>query len=816
MYDNTSFGSWLKNRRKELDFTREELAHEVGCSPIMIYKIESAERRPSKQIASLLAHKLQIPELEIDSFIKFARQSDAANVTHSASIKGISPSITPLIGRDSELLKIENMLFTDHNRLITLVGSPGVGKTSLAVQVLRNVADLFDDESYFVSLVSLNETEAAASTIAVSLGLQEVTGQSPTEQITHFFANRMSLLVIDNFEHLLERKALIAGLHDSCPMLHIIMTSRAALKLEHETVFRVRPLKTPDFKYPIRAAQLVDYSSIDLFVHYARAVQPSFALTDDNALSVAQICYRLEGIPLAIVLAAARVKTFRPEILFQHLEKRLGSVTTGRKSVNTQHQTLRDALSWSYDLLTMSQQQLFAKLAIFVNGSTFEAVEHVCRENDEDMLTTLEALVDHNIVNETQDDAGQTRFCMLETIREYALEKLDEVSAYQADSLKRAHAEYFLSLAEQADPFLRTKDQLIWLKRLGADQDNFEAALEWSQQSDKEINLRLAGALGWFWYVSGKMQRGTYWLKLATQNVQNAPLRYRAKALLYITAIGTKSGDFQWAFDAGEEAVRLYRILQDDRMLAQALIGTLSTHLGLGYQDKLEAIASEGIALAERTNDTYTSAVYGLQTAFMQSDPNIKIDIIEKLIPAIRETGERWLLNTSLIELGHIYLYKGDYPHAEEILRECLKSCREISDMWIAGWALGALGEARFYQGDSTAAVKMIIEGLELSRSIYDTEGCAVRLTQLAAVFDTLGHSDFAAHLLGNVSGAYTNIGQLAREMHVARYNNLLNKAREHLTGNAFSAAWNAGKIMKLEQVIEYALSYTIFVANLV
>ncbi len=810
MYDNLTFGGWLKTRRQALDYTREELANKVGCSPIMIYKIESAERRPSKQIASLLARELQIAPIELDTFIKFARQSDSTPINKDGSVKGIPALITPLIGRETELMKIEDMLFASQNKLITLIGAPGVGKTSLATQVLLNVADRFDDESYFVSLVSIRDPDAVASAIATNLGLQDVNGQSPTEQLKHYFANRMSLLVLDNFEHLVKAKSLITELCDACPRLHIIITTRAALKLPNETLFRVKTLKTPDLKQPIHLSRLLEYASVDLFVHYVRVSQPSFTLTDQNALPVAQICARLEGVPLAIVLAAARVKTFSPEILFQHLEKRLGSVTTAHSLVRANHQTLRDALLWSYELLNTSEQQLFAKLAIFVNGSTFEAIEQICRENDEDMLNTLEGLVDQNLVQETQDEAGQNRFSMLETIREYALEKLDEASAYQVDALRREHAEYFMSLAEQAEPLLRTKEQLIWLARLGADQDNFEAALEWSLHFDKEVNLRLAAALGWFWYISARIQRGTYWLKLATRDIQNAPLRFRANAFIYSMAIGTISGDFQWAFDSGEEAVRLYRILQDDRMLGQALIGSITTHLIMGYQDKLEAIASEGIALAQRTNDTYASAVYGFQSAAMESDNHVKITILEKYLPDIRETGERWLLNTTLIELGHTYLDMGDYARAEAILRECLISCKEISDMRLTGWVLGALGEAQFYLGDSTAAAKMIVEGLEISRSINDMEGSTIRLTQLATVFHALGHSEFAAHLLSNVSNLNNGTGQIAREMHIARYDKIYQQVHEHLSENAYNAAWNAGKIMKLEQTIEYALSYAI------
>jgi len=811
MYDNLSFGGWLKRRRKELDFTREELAKQVGCSTIMIYKIEASRRRPSKQIAALLARELKIPPQELDNFIKFARQSDAPNTTSDSTTKGIFPSITPLIGREAELITLEDMLLVDRKNIITLVGIPGVGKTSLAAQLLRNVEDQFDDESYFVSLVSIHEPDAVAPTIARCLGLQEVAGQSHLEQIKRFFTNRVSLLVLDNFEHLLKSKSLITELSEACPRLHIIITTRVALKLPNETVFRVKTLKTPDLKHVVHFTQLLDYSSVDLFVHHARAAKPLFALTDENALAVAQICTRLEGIPLAIVLAAARIKMFSPESLYPHLDKRLSSVTARYGS----HETLRDALAWSYDLLSLNEQQLFSKLAVFRHGGTFEAIEKVCRENDEDVLGSLETLIDHNLVQETQDEADQTRFYMLETMREYASEKLDQVSAYQVDEIKRAHAEYFLSVAEQAEPRLRTKDQLIWLARLDADQDNFEAALDWSLQADAEINLRLAGALGWFWYIRGRLRRGTYWLKLATQNIQNAPLRFRANAYFYISAIASVTGDSQWGFEASEEAVRLFRILQDDRMVGQALVGHVTSHLSLGLWDKINALLSEGMELAEKANDKHTLAAYGIHIAFIQPDNVIRANAIEAQLPIIRETGDLWLLNLSLVELGHTYIHLGNYQRAEEIIREALKSIRKISDIRVEGWALGILGEAQFYLGDMAAASQMIIEGLRISRDVSDKEASAIHLTQLAMVFHAAGHSEFAAHLLGNVSNLGNRGNQLGRDVHISRYNKILEQVREHLSPNAFNASWQAGKTMILEQTIEYALSYAAVVDNL-
>lgn len=814
MYDNLKFGAWLKNRRNELDFTREELARHVGISPILVYKLEAEERRPSKQTAAILARVLEISPTQLEDFIKFARQTNRTSST--APVKGIPSSITPLIGRDREISKIEDMIFVDHNRLMIFTGLPGVGKTTLAAQTLYLFADRFDDQSYFVPLAPVRDADSVASTIAQTIGLQEVTDQTPTDQLKHFFAKRMSLLVLDNFEHLQKSKSLIVELSAACPHLHIIITTRAALKLPNEAVLRIKPLKTPDAKQPIGLTQAVEYSSIELFVHYARASQPTFVLTEDNAPAVAQICTRLEGVPLAIVLAAARIKMFSPASLYEHLNKRLSSVTAAHQPTARTHQTLRDALAWSYDLLTASQKQLFTRLAVFVNGASFEAIEKICREQDEDILSTLEALVDQNLVQETQNSAGQNRFSMLETVREYALEQLDQFSAYEVDSLRRMHAQYFLSVAEQAEPFLRTKDQLIWLARLTADQDNFEAALEWSLQFDPEINLRLASALGMFWYIGGRLQRGTYWLKHATKNAQNAPLRFRANAYFYISVIGSVTGDFQWALEASEEAVRLFRILQDDRMVGRALAGHLTSHLSLGHWDKLEELLREGMELAQRTNDKHTSAAYGLHIAIYQPDSNAKVNTIEAYLPAIRDTGERWLLNTALVELGQTYIYMGKYQRAEAILRECLKSCQELSDIRLTGWALGALGEAQFHLGDVSAAAKLIIESLGMSRDVNELEGTAVRLTQLSTVFQAIGHNEFAVHLLGNVSNLMNSGNQLAREIHMGRYNKVVDKAREELSPNAFTACWNAGKMMKQEQAVEYALSYAMFEANLV
>ncbi len=816
MYDNISFGTWQKLRRKELDMTREELAQKIGCSPIMIYKIEAGERRPSKQIATLLARELKILDNDVDTFIRFARHSDGANVHADRPIKGIPSFISPLIGRETDLMKLENMLLLDKERLITLVGIPGVGKTSLAAQILLNTADRFDDESYFVSLISIRDPEEVASAIAISLDLKEISGQSPIDQIKHFFANRMSLLVLDNFEHLLKNKAMITELCEACPRLQIIVTSRAALKVPNEVIFRVKTLKTPDVKQVINPSRLREYASVELFVQAARASQPNFALTFDNAPAVAQICARLEGIPLAIVFAAARIKMFSPERLLQQLEKRLSTVTSSTTPAPSHHKTLRSALEWSYDLLNPAQQQLLAKLAVFVNGSTFEAIEHICRDADEDVLSPLEVLVEQNLVQEMQDAAGHTRFYLLETVREYALERLNDMSAYQVDALRRAHTAYYLSLAEQAEPQLRGKDQLAWFGRLSADEDNFEVVLEWSQQYDAEINLRLAGALAWFWFIRGRLQRASHWLKIATLNADYLPARYRANAYFYISAIGTITAEFQWALDGSTEAIRLFRELGDDRMVGQALVGHITNRVSLGNFDKLDELLREGTELAQRSDDKHTLAAYGLHLGFLQPDPQIKAQILERYLPPMRDTGDRWILNTALIELGQTYVSIGNYERAETVLRESLRSCQELGDIRQSGWTLGALGEALFYMGDHTAAIQSIIDALRIARDINDPEGIAVRLTQMARVFHAIEHHDFAIHLLGSVSNLSGSGPQILRDVHISRYTKTLELVRSALTPNAFSASWYAGKIMKPEQAAEYALSYAIFVANLV
>jgi len=355
---------------------------------------------------------------------------------------------------------------------------------------------------------------------------------------------------------------------------------------------------------------------------------------------------------------------------------------------------------------------------------------------------------------------------------------------------------------------------LIWMARLNADQDNFEAALEWSLKADSEINLRLAGLLGWFWYIRGRAKRGAYWLRLAVANSKDAPPRFRAMAFFYISAIASVIGDYQWGFEASEEAVRLYRTLNDDRMIGQALVGHITSNLGLGRFNELNALLAEGTELALRSNDYHTIAAYGLQLGFLQLDLNAEMTTLETHLPAVRAAGDRWLLGTLLMELGQVYVTLGNFDRAQAVLQEGLKCSQEMSDVRLIGWALGSLGEAAYYQGNMSSASDLIIEALRQSRDANDKEGIVIRLTQLAAVFCATGHMECAAHLLGTVS-VLSNMGnQLPRTINVERYTKLANLVREKLTPASFAAAWNAGKTMSLEQTVEYALSYAIFVAN--
>ncbi|HJZ45636.1 MAG TPA: helix-turn-helix domain-containing protein, partial [Roseiflexaceae bacterium] len=488
----TSFGSWVRRRRKALALSQAELAERVGCAIVTIQKIEADQRRPSRKIAERLAHDLALPLQERDAFLRAARaelgvdrRTDPTHTTAApAALLGrplgnLPAQATLFIGRDRERMLVRVLLRRAEVRLLTLTGPGGAGKTRLALQAAAELSDDFADGVVFVGLASISDPALVIPTIAKALGVSDAGDHLMSVRVSGALQNKQLLLLLDNFEQVLPAAPDIAALLAVAPGVKVLVTSRAALHLSWEHEFTVPPLAVPNPGMLPALDQLWQYDAVQLFVTRAQAVSHDFALTDDNAAIVADICRRLDGLPLAIELATARVKVFSPLALLARLDRRLALLTDGPHDMPARQQTLRATIDWSYNLLAPAERTLFAALGVFAGGCTIELAEAVVQfaaptAGRSHILDGLVSLTSQSLLQHAQGQAGEPRFVMLETIREYALEQLG--ASGQAPAIRRTHAEVFLALAEAGAAALEGAEQGAWLGRLEQEHDNLRAA----------------------------------------------------------------------------------------------------------------------------------------------------------------------------------------------------------------------------------------------------------------------------------------------------------------------------------------------------
>jgi predicted ATPase/serine/threonine protein kinase len=610
---------------------------------------------------------------------------------------------TAFIGRDREVRAVKGVLLRDDVRLITLTGPGGIGKTSLGLKVAREVAQSFPSGVCFIPLAAVSDLALIPAIIAQALGMRECGRQVTIESLKEYLHDLCTnlLLFVDNFEHMLAAAPTVAELITVAPRLKVLVTSRSPLHIYGEHEFPVPSLALPDLRFTRPLQMLAKNPAIALFMERAAAVKPNFELTEENALAVATICTRLDGLPLAIELAAARIKLLSPSAMQARLESRLKLLTGGAKDLPVRQQTLRGAIDWSYGLLSQAEQTLFRRVSVFVGGCTLEGVEAVCNTKQDlklDVLEAMESLFDKSLVQQIERMEGEPRFVLLDTIREYGLERL--AASGEEGATKRAHAAYCLVLGEEfasraADPALTE-----WVSLFEVDHDNFRAALEWlTQTGDVEWGLRLGAALFQFWDTREHLTEGRDRLgKLLKLEGATARSNTRARALFAAGVLTGEQGDYGAACTLIEESLDIARDLNDSRGVGIAL-NALAVHA----RDRGDLAASRSL--------------------------------LEKSLEIWRGLGNRVVVARSLSNLANVIKLQADYPLARSLYEEGLSIFRELGDRTGMAWSLNYEGDVAHEQGEDAVASARYEQSLAIFRELGDKwgiAGCLVDLGNLA------------------------------------------------------------------------------------
>ena len=691
-------------------------------------------------------------------------------VSLTAITNNLPVQLTSFIGRGREIAEVTRLLAT--TRLLTLTGVGGTGKTRLSLQVAASLLDRYTHGVWLVELAPLADPALVPQTVASALAVREQPGQPLMTTLLDYLREKQLLLILDNCEHLLDACAHLAdALLHAAPGLRILASSREALGIAGETVYQVPSLPLPDPNDDLSAAVLAQNESVRLFAERAAAAKAGFGLTAANAAAVAQICYRLDGIPLAIELAAARVKAFSVEQIAARLDDRFRLLTGGSRTALPRQQTLRALIDWSYGLLSDAERVVFRRLSVFAGGWTLEAAEAVCAGESIqsiDVADLLARLVDKSLVLLDERDA-EPRYRMLETIRQYGSEKL--LDSGDGDQTRVRHLRYYVRLATLFAAAYIGARQIAWLMRLEAENDNLRAALAWSVATrDAASGMRMAGAVDRFWFQRFPLEGLEHLRAILALPEAGGRTAERASALNAAGYLQTFSGDYAGAKTSLEEALAIGRELRDDRLTTASL-------LWLGQ-------------LAYALKDLARGRV-----------------LFTEALESTRRSGDQYRTGTALWMLGDVVMSQGAVAEAQRLFEESVTVLRPIGENLNLAVPLRRLGQIDIQSGRHEPARKLILESLELNIGVGDRRGVAACLTALASLRMALGHLLRAAQLLGCVEALLDSLHTQMLPLDQSRYEETLARVQADLDAATFAAAWGEGSKLTLEQAIAYALN---------